>query len=95
MEKISVYIGSDNKTRCLNQAYISAVLAWANQVFSNGYTLIKGQGYYQGNAEETLILEAITNTETPNLKQSIETLKQTLQQEAILLTRTSVLMDVL
>jgi hypothetical protein len=44
--KLDLYIGSDNGTRRIRRDYLDKIVEWADKNFPNGYTLVKGRGYY-------------------------------------------------
>jgi hypothetical protein len=87
--RIDVYIGSDNASRKICEDYLNRVVNWANGSFPDGYTMIRGQGCYRGVSEDTVLINALSDTDVA-LKESLEKLKQELGQEAILLTKTQI-----
>lgn len=62
---------------------------WTNENFPDGYTVMRGQGCYQGVTEDSLLLNVISDSDMP-LKERLQKLKQDLGQEAILLVRAQV-----
>ena len=46
--RIDVYIGSDNGSRKISDLYLEKVRQRVNEIFPDGYTLVKGEGYYDG-----------------------------------------------
>ena len=87
--KLGIYIGSDNGSRRIHDDYLNRVQQWANDNFPDGYTLIRGQGFYRGNSEDSVLIDALSNSDI-SLRDQVEKLKQDLGQEAILLVKTQV-----
>jgi hypothetical protein len=87
--RIDVYIGSDNTSRRIGDDYLNRVVNWANGSFPDGYTLIRGQGCYHGVSEDTVLINALLNTDIA-LTEPLAMLKRELGQEAILLTKTQI-----
>ena len=81
-----LFIGSNNKTGRLEKRKI---LKTANKYYpKSGYTFIKGFGIWQGEEENSGILEILTDNKKESRKTVFELakeLKQVLQQEAILI----------
>ncbi len=92
--RVDIYIGSDNETGKFYDVYLERVIRWANGAFPAGYTLIRGQGYWRGVSEESLLINALTDC-NPNLSDSIAQLKRELCQEAIILTTSRVRLEVI
>jgi uncharacterized membrane-anchored protein YitT (DUF2179 family) len=92
--KIDIYIGSDNNTRKISRDYLEKLKNWASKVFPAGYTLLKGRGFYNGSSEDSVIV-TILSSENLSLKGEIELLKRALGQEAILLSRSYIELEVL
>jgi len=84
-----MYIGSDNDSRKIDDIYLDKLRKWANTAFPDGYTLVRGEGYYNGASEDSVLLHAFLNYE-PALKQKLKRLKRTLRQNAILVVKTAV-----
>jgi hypothetical protein len=82
--RIDIYIGSDNHSRRINDIYLNKIRNWANKTFPEGYTLVKGEGYYNGTSEDSILLHAFLKYDL-DLKRQLEKLKQELRQDAILL----------
>jgi hypothetical protein len=87
--KVDIYIGSDNNSRKIYGSYLDKVRTWANETFPEGYTLIRGEGYYNGASEDSILLYAFLNYD-PVLKQRLEKLKQELKQDSILVVKSAV-----
>jgi len=87
--RIDVYIGSDNDSRKIDDGYLNKVKTWANTTFPDGYTLVKGEGYYNGTSEDSILLHAFLNYD-PALGHQLEKLKRELRQESILVVKSSV-----
>jgi hypothetical protein len=87
--RVDIYIGSDNNTRNINESYLNKVRKWANKTFPDGYTLIKGKGYYNGFSEDSLLLHAFLD-HYPVLKGQLKKLKRELRQESILVVKSAV-----
>lgn len=85
--RIDIYIGSDNDSRTIRDSYLDKVKKWANTVFPDGYTLVRGEGYYNGTSEDSILLYAFLNYD-PALKRQLEKLKQELKQDSILFIKT-------
>lgn len=84
--RVDIYIGSDNDSRKIHDSYLDKVRQWANTTFPDGYTLVKGEGYYNGISEDSILLHAFLNYD-PTLKHQIEKLKRELKQESILFVK--------
>lgn len=87
--RIDIYIGSDNGTRKISESYLRKVRSWADGVFTNGYTLIRGDGRYKGISEESVLINAVCERDFDQYDR-LEKLKRELKQEAILLVKSSV-----
>jgi hypothetical protein len=61
--RYDLYIGGDNGSRMIDQAYLDKVVKWAGSVLPNRYTLLGGQGYFEGTQEDSLVLSAIIDGE--------------------------------
>lgn len=51
--KITLYIGSDNKTKKINQKYIDKIGKILSEYWED-FTLTKHTGYYEGQVEESI-----------------------------------------
>jgi len=87
--RVDIYIGSDNDSRKIRDSYLDKVRQWANETFPEGYTLVKGEGYYSGASEDSILLHAFLSYD-PALKHQLERLKRELRQEAILFVKSAV-----
>jgi len=85
--RVDIYIGSDNDSRKISDIYLDKIRKWANTVFPDGYTLVRGEGYYNGTSEDSILLYAFLNYD-PDLKRQLEKLKQELKQDSILFIKT-------
>ncbi len=92
--RIDIYIGSDNSSRRISKSYLKKIQDWASALFPEGYTLFKGRGYYNGESEESVIINVFCE-QALCLKHHLERLKRELKQEAILLVKSSVETEVL
>jgi hypothetical protein len=92
--RTDIYIGSNNGTRTIDKNYLRKVEHWANALFPNGYTLLKGRGYYNGASEDSVILNVFSDR-LPDLNSQLKLLKRKLMQDAILLVRSLVEFEVL
>lgn len=75
--RIDIYIGSDNDSRKINDSYLDKVRKWAKEIFPEGYALVRGEGYYNGAAEDSVLLHAFLNC-NPALKHELKKLKREL-----------------
>ena len=91
--RVDLYIGSDNDSKKIHASYLDRVRIWANETFPDGYTLVRGEGYYNGASEDSILLHAFLNYD-PALRQQLEKLKRELKQDAILLVKAAVDYDV-
>lgn len=91
--RFDIYIGSDNTTRKVSRDYLEKLKKWASKAFPDGYTILKGKGFYNGSSEDSLILTILSPVDLP-LKGQLEPLKQELGQEAILLAKSYVELEV-
>ena len=87
--RYDIYIGSENGSRRIRKDYLDRIKAWADETFPNGYTLLKGEGVYRGNPEESVLLYALSDHDL-SIRERLERLKHELGQEAILLTKSEV-----
>jgi hypothetical protein len=86
--RIDIYIGSDNGTRKIDDSYSEKIKRWANDTFPEGYTVLRGEGHYNGASEDSILLHAFLNYD-PFLKQQVEKLKRELNQESILVVKSN------
>jgi len=84
--RVDIYIGSDNDSGKISDLYLEKVREWANDIFPDGYTLVRGEGYYNGSSEDSILLHAFLNYD-PALKRQLEKLKRELKQESILFVK--------
>jgi len=87
--RIDIYIGSDNDSKKIDGRYLNKVKRWANGVFPDGYTIVKGKGYYHGVSEDSLILHVLLDYDV-NLENQLSRLKKELGQETILVVKSKV-----
>ena len=87
--RIDIYIGSDNNSRKIHEGYLNKIKNWANTVFPDSYTILKGKGYYRGISEDSLILHILLDHDI-NLENHLSKLKKELRQEAILVVKSKV-----
>ena len=87
--RIDIYIGSDNDSRKIHNSYLDKIRQWANTTFPDGYTLVRGEGYYNGASEDSILLYAFLNYDVA-LKSRLEKLKIELKQESILFVKSAV-----
>ncbi len=85
-KKYDIYIGSDDGSHRITDGYLSKVVKWANSVFPEGYTLIFGKGYWNGNSEDCLMLDVLVNREI-DVIQCLNRLKMELDQNSILFSK--------
>jgi hypothetical protein len=86
--RVDIYIGGDNDSKKIHDSYLDKIKKWANTTFPDGYTLVKGEGYYNGAPEDSIVLHAFLNYD-PALKRQLEKLKKELKQESILFVKSS------
>ena len=53
--RVDIYIGSDNDSRKIHASYLDKVRKWANATFPDGYTLVRGEGYYNGVSGDSIL----------------------------------------
>jgi hypothetical protein len=87
--RVDIYIGSDNSSRRISESYLAKVREWADDVFSEGYTLVRGDGCFQGTSEESILINAVSEYNV-DLRDRLKELKQRLSQKAILLVKSAV-----
>jgi len=92
--RVDIYIGSDNRSRRISREYVSRILEWADETFPEGYTIIRGSGSYRGVAEDSLLVSVILDNSI-DLKEQLTDLKQKLRQDAIMLARSRVEIEVI
>lgn len=91
--RVDIYIGSDNDSRKIGDVYLEKVRRWANETFRDGYTIVRGKGYYNGISEDSILLYAFLNYDIV-LKHPLEKLKRKLRQESILVVKSPVNFEV-
>jgi len=82
-ERTRLYIGSPNRTHRLSVAYVQKIHRWAASVKLQGYTVYNATGYWEGQSEETAIIEIMGHRIT---KPMVLALRAKLQQQAIYMT---------
>lgn len=87
--RVDIYIGSDNDSGKIHDGYLNKVREWANTAFPDGYTIFKGEGYYNGSSEDSILLHAFLSYDLA-LKHQLERLKRELKQDTILLVKSAV-----
>jgi hypothetical protein len=92
--RIEIYIGSNNNTRGISECYLDEIKNWASKVFPEGYTLIKGKGFYNGISEDSVILSVFSEREL-KLNHELDCLKQKLKQNSVLVAKYLVDFEVL
>ncbi len=92
--RIDIYIGSDNGSRRIDRGYLNKIRQWADGIFPDGYTIVRGQGYYRGTSEDSLLLNVLSNYE-PSLREQLEQLKCELDQDTILVTKSQIDLEVI
>ena len=92
--RIDIYIGSDNDSRRINDNYLKKIKKWASETFPDGYTLVRGEGYYNGISEDSILLHAFLNYDL-DLTRSLKKLKRELKQDAILFIKSTVDLEVI
>ena len=78
-----LYIGAPNKTHRNGVSYAKKIHNWASSVKLEGYTVYKATGHWQGQAEETAVIEVMGFRIT---RRMILALRATLKQQAIYMT---------
>jgi uncharacterized membrane-anchored protein YitT (DUF2179 family) len=92
--RIEIYIGGDNNTREISECYLDEIKNWASKVFPEGYTLIKGKGFYNGVSEDSVIICVFSEQEL-KLNRELTSLKQKLKQNSVLVAKYLVDFEVL
>ena len=92
--RIDIYIGSDNGSRRIDGQYLGKVRQWADANFPDGYTLMRGKGYYRGISEDSLVVNVLSDCDLP-LRDQLDWLKHSLCQEAILLVKSDVELEII
>lgn len=87
--RVDIYIGGDNDSRKIRDGYLDKVRKWANATFPDGYTLVRGEGYYDGTSEDSILLHAFLDYDV-SLKRRLQRLKRELKQESILYVKSPV-----
>jgi len=87
--RIDIYIGSNNQTKKIDGDYLEKIKKWADSAFTDGYTIFRGEGCYNGVYEDSILLNALTLHDMP-LNDSLESLKKDLEQDAILTVKSGV-----
>lgn len=87
--RIDIYIGSGNDSRKIHESYLDRIKKWANETFSDGYTVVRGEGHYQGESEDSVLLYVLTDYDIA-LRHRLERLKRELRQGSILVVKSAV-----
>ncbi|MHA1621592.1 MAG: hypothetical protein ACTSVO_05560 [Candidatus Heimdallarchaeaceae archaeon] len=90
--RVDIYIGSDNNSRKICKEYMKKIIEWADVTFPEGYTLLKGEGCYDGIYEETIIINVLSNYDV-SLNGRLKRLKCELEQNAILVVKFPIQME--
>ena len=91
--RIDIYIGSDNDSRKICKDYLKKIRDWADSTFPEGYTLFRGKGCYGGVAEDSVLLNVLSDY-NHDLRDKLESLKRELKQDAILVVRSDAASEV-
>ena len=78
-----LYVGSSNRTHRMSVSYAKKIHSWAASVKLQGYTVYNATGYWEGQAEETAVIEVMGSRVT---RRMISALRAVLGQEAIYMT---------
>jgi len=92
--RIDIYIGSDNGTKKICESYLEKVKNWADAAFPKGYTLLRGEGCYQGIYEDSVLINVLSDHSVA-LRERLGELKRELNQEAILVVKSAVDLEVI
>jgi len=87
--RVDIYIGSDNGSKKICESYLKKVREWADATFLEGYTLLRGEGCYRGIYEDSILINVLFDRDA-DLRDHLERLKQELNQEAILVDKSTV-----
>lgn len=87
--RIEIYVGSDNASRKINKDYLGRVRKWASNVFPEGYTLLKGEGFYNGVSEDSIIICVFSNHDL-DIANQLYCLKKQMKQESVLFVKNPV-----
>lgn len=77
-----------------DKTLLGKVKQWADQNFPDGYTLVKGEGCYCGVSEDSLLINLLSDYDFP-FREQLEGLKSELSQEAILVIKSQVDLEVI
>jgi hypothetical protein len=92
MYRYDIYIGSNNKTRRIEEDYKQKIVDWARSAFPDGYTITRCEGYYSGLAEDSIVLTILSDGNFD--LNSVAKLKKALEQDAILIAKYKIEMEV-
>lgn len=91
---LTYIVGSDNGSRRIDGPYLSKVRQWADKNFPDGHTFLRGEGYYRGVSEDSLLINLLSDFDFP-FREQLEGLKRDLSQEAILVVKSQVDLEVI
>lgn len=91
--RVDIYIGSDNGTRRIHDNHLKKVRKWADATFPEGYTILRGEGCYHGIYEDSVLINVLSNYDVV-LGDRLGRLKRELKQEAILVVKSAVDVEV-
>ena len=92
--RIEIYIGGDNNSRRICKDYLKKVRQWADVIFPEGYTLIRGEGCYNRTHEDSLIINVLSNYDV-SVTNQLKKLKRELKQKAILAVKSPVYFEII
>jgi len=59
--RVDIYVGGDNDSKKISDFYLDKIRKWVNTIFPEDYTLVKGEGYYNGACEDSTLLYTFLN----------------------------------
>jgi len=92
--RVEIYVGSDNGTKKICESYLEKVRNWADATFTEGYTLLRGEGCYRGIHEDSILINVLSGYDVA-LRDGLDGLKRELKQEAILVVKSTVDFEVI
>jgi hypothetical protein len=87
--KYTLYVGANNVTHKVDESTLVSLL---NEKL-DGYTLARTIGYWQGTAEESVVVTFISTLETEEVLPLAEVIREALEQQCVMVERHLVSID--
>jgi uncharacterized membrane-anchored protein YitT (DUF2179 family) len=85
--RYDIFIGSDNDSKKISKKYLDKLSNLASELFPDGYTLLRGYGYFDGSKEDSVIISVVCDEMDIR---KLYRLKSKLKQSSILVVRSPI-----